>query len=144
MRAAFVLALIFSAVLLPLQQAAAVTVTADVQLLVGFAVLESRDVVVVEADNVTIHLPTSDKTIQGAVVNVNGVSTTCSTVVVSGCPTPSDATLSGCDDARTYFIVPGGAGVGVFDNGDTIDSTVLAGSITLTCSTFPPPTASKR
>ena len=143
MKAAFVLALIVSAVVLPLQPAFAVV---DLQLLIGGAQLDTRDVVIMEATHIVIG--TKPPT-QSATVIVNGDKFTCTTVVVTGCPTPTEVVLSDCSDAQgpvanVYTIDPGGPTVGTFDDGDSITGTVFNGQIRLTCRTIPPPPAKGR
>jgi hypothetical protein len=145
MKAAFILALIVSIGLVPLQPALAgpTIPSADVELLVSLAQLDSHHVVLAEAENIVVHLISGDKTIVSGIVNVDGTSTVCTTVDVTGCPTPTQVVLSDCSPvANTYTFVPGGPGVGTFSDGP-ITGTVFNGSILLTCQTLPPPTATR-
>jgi len=144
MRVAFALALIVSTVFLPLQSVLAAPVSVELELLVGVALLNSHNVVSAEANHIVVRRADHDETIQSATVRVNAADpTTCTVVAVTGCPTPTEAVLSGCSDGKTYTITPGGVGVGTFTNGTT-EGTVSQGSLSLTCQTFPPPAATSR
>jgi hypothetical protein len=146
MRAAFVRTLIVSTLVLPMQPALAGTGTpsADVQSVLAIAQLDIHEQIAVEGINITLHLAGGDHLFENALVTAGGASTKCTTVTVTGCPTPTQAVLSDCADARTYTLAPGGAGVGTFSNGGTIDGTVSHGSISLACQTFPAPPPARR
>jgi hypothetical protein len=163
MRAVYVLALIVSALVLPLQPTLAVaqpSVSAAVELAVAVTQLDTRDVIVVEANHIDITIgQQSPKTVQSGIVifapaSNAGVPTTstvnCATVEFTGaCPSPTSVNLSDCSDSvgpilNTYFLTPGGPNVGTFTDHFGYHGTVFNGSIVLTCQTVPPPPTSRR
>jgi hypothetical protein len=139
MKTAFVLALTALTVALPLGGAfAAPSVTADIEVLVGSAQINdaNNDLIAVVAENITVNIGTHNKAVQQGIVNIgNAIAPiTCTEVTFTGCPGPvTQVVLDSCSDTKTYTIVPGGATVGSFTDGGSVDGTVTHGAIDAVC-----------
>jgi hypothetical protein len=141
MKTAFVLALTALTVALPLGGAfAAPSFTAEVDVLVGAAQIgdTNNDLIAVAAESATVTVGKITPTIpQEGIINIgkSAAPITCTEVTFTGCPAGpvTQVVLDTCSDGKTYTITPGGAGVGHFTDGGSVDGAVTNGTINAVC-----------
>jgi hypothetical protein len=134
MRSAVVVALVVSALLLPLQSALAAPVSIDIQVLLGDAELDTGDSVRLQGENVVVHLRRGDKQLaQTASVTVDGRTATCSTMIVINCSSlVQQVDLSDCTSGFTYTITSA-PGHDTISSDSGFEGTVSVGRFLVVC-----------